>query len=144
MTSQIRNALFSLAILSVTACTGQGTPAGKQSEPENQRIYSAEDKRIAQLLSIGETAAQDSSSPRDQALLCSIALQSIANRLRQSGALSEAQLQAFAKAQNLYLKRAAIGRSATELATAKSAMETAHPESSERARLAIGCLRNLS
>ena len=144
MTSPARFVVVLSVLLSLGACSGKADVASEQSGAGNQRVFSADDKRIARLLSIGETGVKAGGSPQDQALLCDIALQSIADRLRQSGALSAVQMGAFDKAQSLYRTRAAAGRTPAQLASARSAMETAHPEASERARLAIGCLRDLS
>ncbi|GGP00264.1 MAG: hypothetical protein CMN72_11995 [Sphingomonas sp.] len=128
----------------ITACSGQGDLAGNHANQDKRRVYGEQDKRIAQLLSIGETSAKAGGVPQDQALLCDIALQTMSDKLRQSGALSDVQMRAFEKVQAFYRQRAAEGRSQKQIVSARKDLETAHVEASERVRLAIGCLRDLN
>jgi len=135
-------ALFCLLpILMAVNCSGQSDVATKSTAQVERRVYGTDEKRIARLLSIGETGAKVNASPQDQALLCDIALQSISDRLKQSGTLSAMQVRAFTQMQTLYRQRAAAGRSAAQTTTARHDLEAAHPDMAERTRLAIGCIR---
>ena len=132
-------------ILAIGACSGKNDLAEAHKGLQNaRRIYGERDKQIAQLLSIGKTEANAGISPQNQSLLCAIALESMSVQLRQSGALSDVQMRAFAKVQTMYRQRAAEGRSKAQMASARQDLNASHPDAADRVRIAIGCLRALN
>ncbi|MCH2486333.1 MAG: hypothetical protein MK010_01120 [Erythrobacter sp.] len=125
----------------VGACSSNEAPAEKTGTSQ-QQTFSDEDKRIARLLSVGSDDIDESASPQYRATLCSLALQTIEERMR--GALSDEQRQAFAQAQSLYDRRARTGVSAEDQQQTRDEIETAYPDESDRVRFAIGCLQDLA
>lgn len=149
MTSQTRlrpTFLCALGAVLLTACAPETSPAPQPSQTP-AREFSAEDKRAAQALSIGNQAAlTGAATAYDRALLCNIALDSLIEQLQERGALTTEQQRAFGEVQRLYERRlaqAAGGKSQEELATDRTQAEEANPEPSTRAQIAIGCLRQL-
>lgn len=132
------------AVMMVTACSDQPDLPATHSDHTERHVYGKQEKRIAQLLSIGETGVKLQGSPQDQALLCDIALQAMSDQLRESGALSDVQMRAFAKIQALYRQRAAEGRSKAQMASSRQDLEAAHSDDAQQVRVAIGCLRDLN
>lgn len=142
-----RQALFcALGTLLLTACSPETTPASQPSQTP-VREFSAEDKRAARALSIGNQAAlTGAATAYDRALLCNIALDSLTEQLQERGALTTEQQRAFAEVQQLYERRlaqASGGKSQEQLATDRTEAEEANPEPSTQAQIAIGCLRQL-
>lgn len=137
--------LLPALVVGLTACGSGGegsTPAG--TSPASRPTFSAEDRRIAQSLSIGRADLPANASARDQALLCELALETLQDRLLSSNVLNAAQRQAFSRALREYSERAASGLTKAQLDEARQNAARAHPEHSERARAAIGCLRSLA
>ncbi|MBB3034354.1 hypothetical protein [Alteriqipengyuania lutimaris] len=113
-------------------------------EPEAQQTFGAEAKRIAGKLSLGSSGDQTELADVNRALACSLALESLSGRLMQGGGLAPEVIQAFNQAREIYTTRANVGLSAAEAEEARTAAEEVMPEESDRARLAIGCLRDLT
>lgn len=119
------------------------------SEPEWTRPtqFSADDRRAAQALSIGnqETLAS-AATPYNQALLCSLALGSLNEQLQERGILDAAQQRAFAQMQALFdrqVRQRGGGKTQAEIALDREQVATDTPDPSTRAQIAIGCLRRL-
>lgn len=128
-------------LLALTGCSAAREPAADQPP---QKEFSAEDKRIARRLSLGGGETREASSPRFYATLCTLALDSIAERIQDGGMLSGEQSRAFAQAHALWARRAAEGAAPAEREAARKEVEEAYPEPASRARFAIGCLRDLA
>lgn len=133
--------LIALSIMS--GCSYEETPNSGHQVREFE-TFGPDDKRAAQMLSIGRQDKHGNASPQYQAALCSLALASIKDRLREGGLLTGEQQRAFSKAQILYNKRAAKGISEEESEINLTDVEAAYPNDSDRARFAIGCLRDLT
>ncbi len=133
--------LFAAAI-ALAACSPEiDEPQQGRSVPS--RDFTAEDKRVAQALSLGE-GALGQASMEGKALLCNLGLEAIRPRLEQSGALTSEQRQAFDRASEIFAKRARDGyHTPARLAEARRGAEIDYPDTSDRARLAIACLRGL-
>lgn len=130
-------------LLSLAACSGgseSGTPA---EEPAPARTFGPEERRIAGALSIGENYVSSSGSPQDQALLCDVALESLSDQLSGSRILTVDQQRVLDQARAFYRRRGEVDRSPAETVEARRTLTETHPERGERARLAIGCLRDL-
>ncbi|TCD06728.1 hypothetical protein EYB45_03305 [Erythrobacteraceae bacterium CFH 75059] len=113
-----------------------GTAAG--------RTPSAEERRAAQSLSIGNQQALAAATPYDRALLCSFALEALDGQLRERGLLNDAQRQAFAQMRAEFARqlRATAGeRAEADVARDRQTVAEAHPEPGDQAQIAIGCLR---
>lgn len=143
MLRTLPGSMILLAAFVVTACSGSAEPAPLRDKPA-PRTFSAEEQRIARKLSIGNNTIE-AVSPENRAVLCALGLESIAGQLQASGALSPKQLRVFAQARNTYRRRAEQGYpSDAALAEARRKAATDFPERSDRARIAISCLRELA
>lgn len=125
------------------ACSSADAPEANR-DMSSQKVFTADDKRIATALSIGGEDNVPDASPQYRATLCSLALESIADQMQRGGILTDEQQQAFASAQSLYSRRAAANTSSEERAQLLKDVETNYPNRSDRARFAIGCLRDLT
>lgn len=129
--------------LTLNAC-GAAADVRRDDQPMAGRTFSEEDKRIARYLSIGNEIMTTRSTPQFEAALCGLALETIAEQLRQSGSLSPRQLQAFERAQGIFRARAQTGLTPQERAKTRREVEAAYPDRVARARVAMGCLRGLA
>lgn len=138
----LKSAASALLWLALGGCSA--TPEHKQEPPVTKRTFSDEDKRVARALSVGSEIQTGNVTPQYEAQLCSLALGAIAERLRDSGSLSAQQLEGFERARNVFRQRAATGLSPEEREKTRNDVEAAYPDQSDRARVAIGCLRKLA
>ncbi|GAA3786603.1 hypothetical protein GCM10022600_03030 [Qipengyuania pelagi] len=134
--------LFSLIATGVLGACSAGKPATEERKVSQQKTFSAEDKRIASVLSIGNDEISSTVSPQYRATLCSLSLQAIEDGMRST--LSDEQRQAFAQAQALYDQRSAAGLSQDDRERTVEEVEAAYPNPIDRARFAIGCLQDLA
>ena len=109
-----------------------------------QQTFSAEDQRIARSLSLGNEAAVQGVANVDRSMACSVALDTLRERLFKETSLAPEVIQAFNQAQQIYADRASAGLTSQDVAEARAAAEDAIPDEGDRARLAIGCLRDLA
>lgn len=135
-------ALAALCILA--GCTPSADEDRARQDTSAQRTFSAEERRIARALSLGGDEVRDRSSPQSYAMLCSIALEAIGARLESGNLLSAEQRQAFTAARRMYSERATAGISRQEQDALRREVEAAYPETGDRARLGIGCVRSLT
>lgn len=133
--------LLALPIACAPPSDGDRNLGQRQGE---EKVFTEEEQRIARTLSIGEQVSDAEASPREESILCDLALTSIEERMQNSGVLSVEQRKAFASAQAYYRRRAASNISATELHNVRKDVEASYPEPSDRARFAMECLRDLS
>lgn len=134
--------LFSLIATGVLSACSAGNSPTEEHEVSQQKTFSAEDKRIASALSIGNDEISSTVSPQYRATVCSLSLQAIEERMRST--LSDEQRQAFAEAQALYDQRAAVGLSQDDRERTVEEVEAAYPNPIDRARFALGCLQDLA
>lgn len=134
--------LSSLLLTALSACSSEAN-VSTDDPVLAQRVYGEEDKRVAKALSIGGDDTPKDESPQYRAMLCNLALSSIKDRMFGSGVLSEQQQRAFSQAHALYLRKAEEGLSKAELHQNRISVQTTYPEGVDRARIAIGCLRDL-
>lgn len=134
--------LLPVALLMLSACSDSVEATDPQSL--STQVFSSEDKRVANLLSIGQSNSDAEATPQYRATLCSLALAVINERVQASGALSEEQQRAFSEAQALFQRRATAGLSLEESGRTRKQIEERYPEPTDRARFAIGCLRDLT
>lgn len=137
-----RLCLLSATTIALTACSVSDSQQ-EQKQSLTQQEFSAEDKRVASVLSIRDQTANRSVTPQYTAALCSLALAAIGDRLAESDLMSSEEIKGLKQAQDLYRRRATAGQSAQEREKIRSDIEAAHPEPSDRAQFAIGCLRDL-
>ncbi len=124
------------------ACSRGADDAGTVQKVENPVQFSAADKRIAAKLSIGENQLEKVETPLDRALICDVALAALEERLRDSGILDAAQQTMLASLRQRYRNDARIAGGATaDLDAAQENVKNTYPDESERARLAVSCLR---
>jgi hypothetical protein len=133
--------LISLSVLS--ACYAANSQAD-QTKVTEQRAFAPEDKRVARVLSIGGQESTVNDSPQYGATLCKLALETIESRMNGGGILTDEQQRIFAQAQSLYRQRASAGVSRETQEQTQNEVETAYPNEGDRARFAIGCLRDLA
>ena len=137
-----RSLLTVTASLTLAACSPPTDSTAP--EPVTQKIFSAEEQRIASALSIGTYRSDANASPQYRALLCSLALAAVRARLGDNGALSADQRAALALAQTLFERRFVKGVAPAERNRMRNDLEAAYPEPGDRARFAIRCLRDLA
>lgn len=129
-------------IVLLAACSVESETV--QNEVYSQdKSFSDEDKRIARALSLGDAGNVGTGTPQYQATLCLLALNSIEDRLLESGILTVEQQRAFSKARDLYGRRSKTGVSKDAQEKNLRDVEAAYPDAANRARFAIGCLRDL-
>jgi hypothetical protein len=139
-----RLSLMLTGLLPLTACSAPAATPGREQQAQRQREFGEDDKRIARALSIGGGEVRAGKSPRFYATLCGLALASIAERMQDSGILTAEQSRAFAQAEALYARRAADGATRAERDAIQLEIDTLYPEPGDKARFAIGCLRELA
>ena len=132
------------ATAALTACSANPDQASRTQSPRGDGMFTVEDIRIARKLSLG-TASLVQASPEGRAMLCSLGLESIRPQLEQSGVLSGDKRQAFIDVIETFRRKAAAGYgNAAALAEAQRRAEVDYPAASDRARLAMACLRELT
>lgn len=113
------------------------------------REFTDQEKRAARTLSISQLGTPPAAgSAYDKAILCSIALESLAVRFGDLEALNQEQVRALSLARNSYERQARAlgnerGRSAEELRTDRQRVATENSDQGARLRTAIGCLQSL-
>lgn len=134
---------LSLLLLVMSVSSGCSSKEGSSEEiyGTGQKTFTAEDKLEAQSLSISADRTSENSSVQYRAILCSLALEAIEERMRDM--LTGEQQQAFAQAQSLYSRRAKIGLSEQQHEETMREVEAAYPNQSDRSRFATSCLRKI-
>lgn len=128
----------------VAGCADEGPRNGSASDIEEQKIFDEADREIAAKLSIGGNQLEKAETPLAKAVMCELALATLQDRLRASGAINAEQLAAFEQIRESYRESAQQAAGSSEgLAAARRDVETAYPDESERTRLGVACLRNL-
>lgn len=131
-------------LVSIAACSSPDETSETRMTRKDSETFSAEDRRVAKALSLGGYELRASGNTYDKAVLCNVSLQALADRMRESGLLSAEQQRAFSQAQGVYTLRAgSTGKSASQIAQDRREVEAAYPDMNARARIAIGCLREL-
>lgn len=140
---------FCLSIL-LAGC-GATEPAPVPGErPVEGREFSAEDKRAALALSLGNVSALSAdATPYERSLSCSIALEAVYGQLAESGQLDSSMVSAIDQVRTIYDSRvrqlgSAANRSSAEIAADRLERAEEIPEPSERGQIAIGCLRAMA
>lgn len=130
-------------ILMLAGCAPSDTnrPADTASA---KRTFSAEERRIAEALSVGGAEVRETTSPRSYAMLCAMALDALGERLDKGDLLTMQQRDALTTAQRLYNSRASSGLYREEQDALRREVEAMHPDTGDRARLGIGCMRSLA
>ena len=139
--SVLRASLASAATLMLTACSAA---TDVEEQQPSQAEFSAEDKRVAQALSIGRNVERADATPQYEAMLCNLALEAIGERLENTDLLTSEQIEVFEKAKAIYQNRAGVGLTTEEREKTQSDVEAAYPEAKDRARFAMRCLRDLA
>lgn len=138
-----------LALALLAGCSGaQESDQGAGVSQEQVRQFSNEERLAARALSIGSrSAAPQSGNPYEQAVTCSSAIEALADRLRQSDALTSEQLQIVEQAKAVYDRRI---RSLTDQASAagtavgEDPLQAVDNPPRGEALQAIGCIQNLA
>ena len=138
-----------IAFAALTACSQISQSSGAPEPTHGQAQFSSDDHRAAQALSLGNVrAVSDAADPFDQAVLCMVAIDEIYARLKGlEVSLPKSQVDALAKTRAIYEGRAraafATEPASDTIQAARRRLAAAHPEPSERAQIAIACLRKL-
>lgn len=131
-----------MVVLLLGACSARDVPQ-KQGTPV-QKTFTAEDRRVARALLIGGEGSAPNASPQYRAVLCSVALETVADRMRGKGILTAEQERVFAQAQSIYARRSSAGRSVEEREALLKEVRDRYPDEGDRAPFAIGCLYDLT
>ena len=126
------------------SCAGPDPAKIEEEGNREQQTFSVEDKRIARALSIGGDELIDSQEPVYKAMLCSMALEAIEVKMEGSGLLNAEQQELFAGTRRIYASRAEEGLSTAETGDIRRRIELQYPDASDRARFAVGCLREFT
>ena len=137
------NLLFA-PLVALGACSGLDDTEIVEDSIKPPSEFSAEHKRAALALSIGSDELTDPQDEEYKLVLCSVALEAIQEKIKESGLLTPEQQQAFDQARKSYEQRAVQGANPAEVAQTRSEIESLYPEVSDRARFAVGCLRDLT
>ncbi|MXP27953.1 hypothetical protein GRI58_03840 [Porphyrobacter algicida] len=139
-----------LALLFIVVSCSEPAPVSPRESKITKPInFTADDKRAAQALSLGNAAAlKGGSNQYDQSLLCSISIESIMSKLRDTGTFSPQQLASVEKAKKIYDERASAAakeqsKSRADISRDRAQLASKHQDEMERARLSIGCLKSL-
>ena len=84
--------LASAATLMLTACSAA---TDVEEQQPSKAEFSAEDKRVAQALSIGRNVERADATPQYEAMLCHLALEAIGERLENTDLLTSEQIEVF-------------------------------------------------
>lgn len=113
-------------------------------------MFSEEDKRAARALSISNNQAViDATSPYARALLCSNAIETLAERFQGArGPMMDEQRQAMEQARAYFREQLSAlaereGKSDAELTNDMDETREQHADPAENAQIAIACLRRL-
>ncbi len=137
-------------LLALVACgSGDDLPT-RDTVSEQTREFSADDKRVARLLSIGSTQKFSAkTSAYDRALSCSIALETVKARLSASGQMNPAIINTINQVSSVYDTRtqqlgAADGKSTAEIAAERLERTEEMADQGKDGQIAIGCLRAMT
>ena len=140
---------FILMPLLLAACGGGGDTQAREDVPKEARSFSADDKRAAASLSIGNVQSVSSDmTAYDRSLTCSIALQQVKTRLSASGQLNTAIIDSINQVNMVYDNQvrqlgAADNKSSADIAADRTGRTEEMMEQSQQGQIAIGCLRAL-
>ncbi|WP_460101514.1 hypothetical protein [Qipengyuania sp. 483] len=121
-----------------------------ENEEPTRKVVDAAQMKAAQTLSIGSTRAiEDDLGPYILALRCNIALGEINDRFLNNGGFSDNQKQLMRQMRNRYRRQAEkIGteqnKSSQQIRQDLEEQASKIPDSTIRAQIAIGCLRNVA
>lgn len=137
-----------VVLAACAACSPRGAPIDTDAISTSAHQYSATDKAAARALSIGNRSGlADSSGPYDHALLCILAIQTISDRYRDSGALDPSMKAAMQGVSAIFEQRARqaapSGSEAGDLDRRLRELDLKYPDETSRARMALGCAREL-
>ena len=136
-----------VVLIGFTACSDRTLSPERLPEDTPQASYSAQERRAAERLSIGNVGAIDAAgSAYRQATLCVIALESVAELAEAGNAMTPEQGRAIEQARRLFEERAQRNAADDQVVSPdeeRRALEVQYPETRQRAQLALGCLRRL-
>lgn len=147
-----RRAIFAFTTLGFGLLGGCDT---SQTEPitepigvrrEAPKYFSAEEKRAARTLSIGNNSTLDDIKDQSKrALLCAVAVEALIERLRESGALNPEQLRLLQSLPSGYRRKAqaAGGKSEADLSNDEREIRAANDSPAELGRTGIACIQRL-
>lgn len=139
--------LIFAAIASAVALSScaPSSPAHKVAEKTApQATFSAEDRRIARALTVGAADVGAQATPRVYEMTCVLALDTVEGILDNRGLVTAEQDAVFKRAREVYWRRATTKLPQQDVAKLQSDVEARNPEPEGRARLAVGCLRELA
>lgn len=147
MTSIFPGSRFVIVILSAGLLSCSGVDSDRQKDAAPTQVYGAEDKRIAQSLSVGSRSLIDSvQSPYDRALLCKVSVDGLALKVR--AALNAEQSALIDSARRAFEQRLRVAASEFEKSGSEIAADIAKLEEgadpSAQARVSLACLRDLT
>lgn len=142
--------LLPLTVVILAGCSSSDSTANKLPSDNPPEEFSIEDRKAARALSIGDDLALDKvQDPGSQARMCSLAIEDITAKLRQTGGLTNAQLSALEGARRYYARQASSPRERVSDDAAFPSMpggsggEDANANPGNDVRIAIACLRRL-
>lgn len=137
-----------IAVLALTSCSGSGGDGAPLAAERQTREFSRQDKLAARSLSLAnKNAFEQASSSYAQALLCNLAIETVADSLRGAGSLGATQLNELAEAESLFDRRLRAlgkqeGKSAADIRNDLQQSAADNPDASANARVALACLQD--
>ncbi|WP_390547399.1 hypothetical protein [Qipengyuania sp. MTN3-11] len=136
-----------VGLAGLSACSDETLSSDHLPDDTPQATYSAEERRSAERLSMGNVAAIDAAgSEYRQAALCVVALETVSEMAEDGSTMTTEQRAAIQQALRIFEQRArrsAAADASVVPAEERLALEAQYPERRERAQLALGCLRKL-
>ncbi|MCV0383296.1 MAG: hypothetical protein K5799_07525 [Erythrobacter sp.] len=143
-----------IAFLTALALAASGCDTGRADQLDGEQTkvadqaFSAEQRRIAATLSIGnDPTLNGSDDPYDRAIACDIGISALERQLTSNGLLNQEQISALGRIdRNFNSQIAALGRerskSSEQIAEDRARKLEALPDTSSRMRVAMGCIRD--
>ncbi|ABC64772.1 hypothetical protein ELI_13400 [Erythrobacter litoralis HTCC2594] len=135
-------------LIAPLGCADPDEAAPRDDTAAQTREFSAEDKRVASLLSIGDSAAlEESEGPYEQARMCRDSINAMIVRFRSLDALDASQVRAMETARELFQSRMDAAIETARPGDAAQEDELAElpddQQAARQARIAIACVRTL-
>lgn len=142
------NLVTNLAPVSLLLSCGTPSAPSQPASPAGKTVFGKEDRRIAATLSIGRPALlQEEASEYGRAILCKVALDSIAPRLSELTSAEQRALLGHVEAQlaeRAFVQGSAAGKSRTEVERDLEAKATEVDDPSVLVPTAMACLRAMA
>ncbi|WP_133366390.1 hypothetical protein [Qipengyuania sediminis] len=139
-------ALVAAACIAVGACAVEDAAEKRGPSPRSEAPPTEAERRAARLLSLSNNSTLDAKTdPYDRAVLCTVAIEAVQQRLTEAIGMSAEQKQAMAAARGVYQRRAAAAATgARDIRADAERMRTENEDPNQMMRTGVACLRQLA